>query len=168
MSNIEIGKSLPEVTVDSKGEMTLNNEKVSYTKWNSGSLAGKVRMVQHLAGRSSAKDLNEDLISALKVADFPQDTYQTSTIVNVKDAVFGTSSIVTMKVEAGKKEFPFTSVIIDTKGVVQKTWKLEKESSAISVVDKVGQVLFFKDGKLTAEEVSHAISLIQNELATNA
>jgi predicted transcriptional regulator len=38
------------------GELVLNNDKFSYKSWNSAQLVGKVRVVQHIAGRSSAKE----------------------------------------------------------------------------------------------------------------
>jgi YtfJ family uncharacterized protein len=36
-------------------ELILNNDKFSYKNWNSAQLPGKVRVVQHIAGRTSAK-----------------------------------------------------------------------------------------------------------------
>ena len=34
------------------------------------------------------------------------------------------------------------------KGAVQAAWGLEKESSAVAILDRSGQVLFFKDGEV--------------------
>jgi YtfJ family uncharacterized protein len=164
MSQIQKNNELPVVEVSNKGEMQLNGDKISYASWSTAQLPGKVRTVQHLAGRSSAKELNEALISALKAAEFPHETYQTTTIVNVNDAVFGTSSIVTMMAEGGKKEFPHSSVVIDAKGTVLKAWGLQKESSAIAVLDEAGKVLFFKEGKLSGDEINEVIQLIESSL----
>lgn len=167
MKAILKGQALPSVKVDNKGEVLLEAGKTVYAPWSTDSLQGKVRCIQHLAGRSSAKEINETLMDALKAAEFPQGDYQTTTIVNLKDAVFGTSAIVAMMVEGGKKEFPWSSVVVDAKGDVQKAWQLDKESSAIVIVDRQGDVLFAKDGKLNNDEIREVIQLIEAELAEN-
>ncbi len=165
MSTFNLGSTLPAVEVTSKGEILLENGKIQYANWSSASLKGKIRTVHHLAGRSAAKEINEPLIDALKKANLPQDCYQTTTIINVNDAIFGTAGIVTMMVEGGKKEFPWSSIVVDAKGAVQKAWGLEKESSAIFVLDANGAILFSKDGALSSAEVKTVLNLIEAELA---
>ena len=70
-----------------------------------------------------------------------------------------------MTVEKGKKEFPWSSIVIDAKGAVQKAWGLEKESSAITVLDQDSNVLFFRDGKLSGSDVEEVVSLIEEALS---
>lgn len=53
--NIEKGQRVPPVGIADRGELILDNDKFSYKPWNSAQLAGKVRVVQHIAGRTSAK-----------------------------------------------------------------------------------------------------------------
>ncbi|MCP5169589.1 MAG: YtfJ family protein [Hahellaceae bacterium] len=166
MSKFPKGSALPTVEIANKGEILLEDGKISYGSWTSAALPGKVRTIHHLAGRSSAKEINEALVEALKQADLPKETYQTTTIVNVNDAIFGTAGIVTMMVEGGKKEFPWSSIVVDAKGIAQKTWGLDKESSAIIVLDANGNVLFSKDGALSDAEVKSVLSLIEAELAS--
>lgn len=72
---------------------------------NSGLLSGKVRTVQHIAGRSKAKEMNAPFIEAVKLAKFPHASYQTTTIINTDDAVFGTGPFVRGSVEDSKKNF---------------------------------------------------------------
>lgn len=165
MSQITLGSSLPTVEVSSKGEILLEGGKTVHGTWSTAQLPGKVRVVFHLAGRSSAKEINEALVEALKKAELPHETYQTTTIVNTDDAVFGTGAIVAMMVENGKKEFPWSSVVVDAKGTVLKAWGLKKESSAVAVLNKQGQVLFTKDGALSADEVASVVSMVEAELA---
>src|SRR5471032_232367 len=71
--NFTLGQRVAPVGVDDKGELNDVNDTFSYTKWNSARLPGKVRIVQHMAGRSSAKALNEPLIEAIKAANLPHD-----------------------------------------------------------------------------------------------
>ncbi|MEX0445053.1 YtfJ family protein [Xenorhabdus sp. SGI246] len=162
--NITVEKPVPVVIVTDKGELLLNDNKFSYQKWNSAELPGKVRTIQHIAGRSSAKEMNDPLIQALKAADLPKDQYQTTSIVNTDDAIFGTSAFVRSSLEDSKKEFPWSQFIVDSHGVVKKEWGLEPKSSAIIVLDKHGKVKFVKDGKLSPEEITHVLALIKEEL----
>lgn len=165
-SQIQLNQPVPAVSVSDKGEVVLNNEgKFSYQNWQSQQLAGKVRTVQHIAGRSSAKELNAPLIEAIKKAQFPHDSYQTTSIINADDAIFGTGVFVSNSVEDSKKEFPYSQFIVDSDGVVKKAWDLVPESSAIIILDKKGNVLFFKDGALTEAETNNVIKLIQSTLS---
>ena len=75
--NIENGQRVPAVGITDRGELILDNDKFSYKAWNSAQLPGKVRVVQHLAGRSSAKEKNASMIEAIKSANLPHDRYQT-------------------------------------------------------------------------------------------
>ena len=60
--NIEKGQRVPPVGIADRGELILDNDKFSYKAWNSAQLAGKVRVVQHIAGRTSAKEKNATLV----------------------------------------------------------------------------------------------------------
>uniref|UniRef100_UPI003C75700D YtfJ family protein n=1 Tax=Acinetobacter baumannii TaxID=470 RepID=UPI003C75700D len=66
--NFVDGQRVAPVGVADRGELILDNDKFSYKNWNSLQLAGKVRVVQHIAGRSSAKEKNANLIEAIKAA----------------------------------------------------------------------------------------------------
>jgi YtfJ family uncharacterized protein len=79
-----------------------------------------VRVVQHIAGRSSAKEKNANLIEAIKAAGFPHDRYQTTTIVNTDDAIPGTGMFVRNSIESNKKLFPWSQFIVDSNGWCEK------------------------------------------------
>lgn len=162
--NITENTVLPAVTINDKGELLYDTtkDKFSYQNWNSGLLSGKVRTVQHIAGRSKAKEMNAPFIEAVKLAKFPHSSYQTTTIINTNDAVFGTGPFVRGSVEDSKKEFPWSQFIVDADGVALKGWGLEKESSAIVVLDKQGKVRFVKEGVLSGAEITTAINLIND------
>ena len=142
----------------------LNNDKFSYKSWNSAQLAGKVRVVQHIAGRSSAKEKNATLIEAIKSAKLPHDRYQTTTIVNTDDAIPGSGVFVRSSIESNKQLYPWSQFIVDSNGVVRKAWQLNEESSAIVVLDKDGRVQWAKDGALSQEEVQQVVALLHKLL----
>ena len=162
--NLTVGEPLPNAVVADKGEITLQDDKIVYQEWNSNQLAGKVRVLQAIAGRSSAKAMNADLMSAITAADFPDDQYQTTTIINQDDAIWGTGSFVKSSAEDSKKEFSWSSMVLDANGSVHESWQLAAESSAIIVLDKNSQVLFVKEGKLTQEEIKQAIQIVKSNL----
>ena len=54
--NFVTGKTVTPVYIQEGGELLLNSDdEIHYQKWNSTQLAGKVRIIQYIAGRKSAK-----------------------------------------------------------------------------------------------------------------
>ncbi|RXC48525.1 YtfJ family protein, partial [Escherichia coli] len=93
--NFVTGKTVTPVYIQEGGELLLNSDdEIHYQKWNSTQLAGKVRIIQYIAGRKSAKKKNSLLIKAVEAANFSQDRFQPTTIVNTDDAIFGTGYFV--------------------------------------------------------------------------
>ena len=162
--SFETNQRVPPVGIADRGELILDNDKFSYKNWNSAQLPGKVRVVQHIAGRSSAKEKNATLVEAIKVANLPHDRYQTTTIVNTDDAIPGSSMFVRSSIESNKKLYPWSQFIVDSDGVVRKAWQLDEGSSAIVVLDKEGRVQWAKDGALTQEEVQQVVALLHKLL----
>lgn len=162
--NFQLQQRVAPIGVSDKGELDYANDKFSYKAWNSAQLGGKVRVMQHIAGRTSAKELNDPLIEAIKVAKLPHDRYQTTTIVNTDDAIIGTAVFVRNSIEDSKKEFPWSQFIVDSNGIVKKAWDLQPKSSAIVVLDKDGKIQFAKDGALTPQEVQQVMDLLHQLL----
>lgn len=163
--NFETGQRVPPIGITDRGELILQNDDFSYKNWNSAQLAGKVRILQHIAGRTSAKEKNAALIEAIKSAKLPHDRYQTTTIVNTDDAIPGSGMFVRSSLESNKKLYPWSQFIVDSDGVARGAWQLDKESSAIVVLDKDGRVQWAKDGALTQEEVQQVIGLLHKLLS---
>lgn len=165
-NNIQLNQSIPPITITNKGELVLNSEaKLIYQPWSSQQLIGKVRTIQHIAGRSASKELNAPLIEVIKQAKLPHNAYQTTTIVNTDDAMFGTGVFVNSSIEDSKKEYPYSQFIVDADATAKQAWALSPESSAIIILNKQGKVLFFKDGALTPQEINTVIGLLLSELA---
>ena len=163
--NFETGQRVPAIGVADRGELTLDNTKFSYKAWNSAQLPGKVRVVQHIAGRSSAKEKNAALIEAIKAANLPHDRYQTTTIINTDDAIPGSAMFVRSSIESNKELYPWSQFVVDSNGVVRKAWQLAEGSSAVVVLDKDGRVEYAKDGALSQAEVQQVVALLQKLLS---
>ncbi len=162
--NFVDGQRVAPVGIADRGELILNNDKFSYKNWNSSQLAGKVRVIQHIAGRTSAKEKNANLIEAIKAADLPHDRYQTTTIVNTDDAIPGSGMFVRSSIESNKQLYPWSQFIVDSNGLARKAWQLDEGSSAIVVLDKDGRVQWAKDGALTQQEVQQVVGLLHKLL----
>ncbi|GAM55449.1 protein ytfJ precursor [Vibrio ishigakensis] len=162
--NLNTGEQAPEVSVTSHGEVMVAQDDITYHNWDSASMVGKTRVIQAIAGRSAAKALNKPMIDAIIEADFPQDKYQTTTIVNQDDSVWGTGSFVKSSAEDSKREFPHSSIVLDEDGAVAKAWDLEPKTSMIAVQDKDGNILWAKEGELTSTEVQQVITLLKENL----
>lgn len=163
--NFVDGQRVAPVGIADRGELILDNDKFSYKNWNSSQLAGKARVVQHIAGRTSAKEKNATLIEAIKAAKFPHDRYQTTTIVNTDDAIPGSGMFVRSSIESNKQLYPWSQFIVDSNGLARKAWQLQEESSAIVVLDKDGRVQWAKDGALTQDEVQQVVALLHKLLS---
>ena len=146
----ETGQRVPPIGITDRGELVLDKDQFSYKTWNSAQLVGKVRVLQHIAGRTSAKEKNATLIEAIKSAKLPHDRYQTTTIVNTERS----------SLESNKKLYPWSQFIVDSNGVARGAWQLDEESSAVVVLDKDGRVQWAKDGALTQEEVQQVMDLL--------
>ncbi|EEX38206.1 protein YtfJ precursor [Vibrio metschnikovii CIP 69.14] len=103
-------------------------------------------------------------MTALTAAEFPRDVYQTTTIINQNDAVWGTGSFVKSSAQSSKTDFPWSSIVLDQAGIVAQSWQLQNRSSAIIVLDKQGIVQFVQEGALNDDAIQNLLSLIQQQL----
>lgn len=155
-----IGQDLPDVNVKKYGQLEIKNNKIAYSNWNTKKLGNKVYIIQAIAGRSSAKELNAPLMDKIRKANFPAALYQTLTIVNQDDAIWGTGSFVKSSIEDSKLEFPHAGFVLDESGQVAKAWELKEKNAAIIVLDKNAVVRFAKQGALTEKEIAQVITLV--------
>ena len=163
-NNIHVGTSLPAVTVVNNGELILKNNSINYQPWDSTKLTGKVHIIMAIAGRSSAKKINSALVNAISAAHFPKEEYQTITIINQDDAIWGTAHFVKSAAEENKNKYPWSSIVLDCNGIVQKIWDLKKENSAIIVINKNGRVIFSHEGELNRQQIKQVITLVKKNI----
>lgn len=158
--NLAIGAALPKVGITQRGELLYQNNEFSYRSWQSAQLKGKIHLIQHMAARTSASEMNAGMIEAVKKANLPQKYYQTTTIVNDDDALFGSTAYSRGWLENNKKMSPAAQFILDTHGGVRQAWGLQAKTSAIVVVDARGRVRYVREGALTLQQVQQVIDLL--------
>lgn len=180
-ADITVGEKLPEVSVEDKGMLVPEREvvdgkyvfkeggRIDYRPWSSSELTGKIRTVYHLAARIGIDNVNSHYIDAIIAADLaehgPDAKYQTVTVLNTDDALWGTTGLAHSRMEDSQKEFPYAGYVIDAEGKALEAWGLEPKNSAVIVVDEEGKVLFYKEGKLTDAEVEEAVGMIEERVA---
>ncbi len=180
--NIVVGKALPSLVIESKGQMifefNIDRQKmvfdaesdIRYRKWSTGDLTGKIRCIYHLAARTGTADINQPFIDALIKANLPEylpdSPFKTTTILNTDDALWGTAGFAGSQLEDSQRKVPHAYYVNDTEGLARKAWGLEEGSSAVIILDRKGKVLFVKDGNMTDLEIAKTVELIQVQLET--
>ena len=178
---IVVGQKLPPLTIEDEGQMVFDYEmvdgamtfkkgsKIKHKTFNSGELNGTVRSIYHLAARSGVDGINQPYIDALTAANLPQyapdSPYKTITILNTDDALWGSSGVAIGMFEGSQKKLAHDYYVVDKKGRALEAWGLEPKTSAVMVLDRDGTVLFFKEGKLSDDDISSAVALIQKHVA---
>jgi hypothetical protein len=163
--NLRIGELLPSVSVADQGELLYQNNEFSYNPWNSARLGGKFHLIQLIAARTSASQMNAALMASIKHANLPHHYYQTTTIIEGDNYLFSSDLHVHNWLENTKKMSPLDQLVFDKPGNVRKTWQLRARNSAIVVVDVHGRVRYIKEGALTLAEIHQVADLLHCLLA---
>jgi YtfJ family uncharacterized protein len=178
---IVVGEKLPSLTIEDQGQMVFDYEvldgvmiykkgsKITHKTFSSDALTGKIRSIYHLAARGGTEDINQPYIDALAAAKLPQylpdSPYKTTTILNTDDALWGTGSVAVGMFEGSQKKLAYDYYVVDSKGLALKKWGLQPKNSAVILLDRDGTVLYFKEGKLSDDEIASMVALISKHLA---
>jgi len=163
-ATITVGQQLAPLAIKTKGEIVLQGETITHKKWDSASMRGKVQVFQYMAARMGIDAINKSFIDAVTVAQFPIDKFAVTTLINLDDALWGTSGIVSAELKRNKKEHPDAVMVVDKKGKGLELWSLQSKNCAIVILDGTGKVLFFKEGELSDEDIKANLVLIQQNL----
>ncbi len=153
---VELGK-VP-ISVILEGD---NGSKTDGSTWNSTMLKEKVHILFYVD--PDERKLNEPLIQALKKRHFDREKYASVAMINLA-ATWLPNAILESKLKAKQKEFPDTIYVKDKKKVLVNKWGLSDNNSDILVFDKKGKLIYKKFGKLTDEEITSVLALIEKNL----
>jgi YtfJ family uncharacterized protein len=131
------------------------------TPWSSAELQGKVSVLFYVD--PDEKDTNNDASEALNKEKFPEDKYQSFGIINMA-ATWLPNFAISSALKDKQKRYPKTIYVRDYKKVLVKAWNIADDSSDVLVFDKKGELIFRKDGKLTADEIQTLIKVIRDHL----
>ena len=153
---VELGKTPSSIVLDGD-----NGGKTDGSAWNSNMLKGKVHILFYVD--PDERKLNEPLIQALKKRHFDREKYASVAMINLA-ATWLPNAILESKLKAKQKEFPDTIYVKDKKKVLVNKWGLSDNNSDILVFDKKGKLIYKKFGKLTDEEITSVLALIEKNL----
>lgn len=164
---VKVGEKLPLLKIEKSkdtGELVLEGDEISYADFDSSKLTGKVRSVLYIAGRDGASKLNKPYTDKLSASHFDIADYQTVSIINLDDAMWGTGWKVKDNVKVEKKKHKQHVFVLDEDGDGRKALGCKKESYAVILIDKNGKVLAFKDGALTDKEIDEYLNIIKSNI----
>jgi len=153
---IEMGKVPPKVELKEKLGGRLDG-----TPWSSAELQGKLSVIFYVD--PDEKDTNNDASEALNKQKYPEDKYQSFGIINMA-ATWMPNFAISSALKDKQKRYPKTIYVRDYKKVLVKAWNIADDSSDVLVFDKKGELIFRKDGKLSAAEIQTLLKVIREHL----
>ncbi|MEX1669541.1 YtfJ family protein [Zhongshania guokunii] len=163
---VEMGGTLPDVSIPTKGELLLNKSKVTYKNWSSSSIQrGSPALIFHMAARMSSDKIIAPLRERLEKEDFTPGSFQSISVVNIDDALWGTSGLVSSEMEKNKRAHPEAILVADDGGRGLKAWQLKKGDVAVMLLDAKGEIRYLKEGSLSSDDINTIIGLLNTEIA---
>ena len=95
----------------------------------------------------------------------PLGSYHVTTVINLDDALWGTSGFVVSEVKDSKKKYPASTIVLDENGTGLETWQLQPKGAIIIVLDTLGTVLYLKEGGMSEEEIENTLELMRQQIA---
>lgn len=159
-----VGEILPAVSIDDKGSLELEGDEMHYKPWSTTTLRGKPAYLQHMAARAGIDGINKLLDDAVEAKGYSPEQLRSAAIVNKDDAIWGSGVFVTSQLKKNKRRYPESTIIVDDNGTALKQWRLEKKNSAVVILSPEGRVVFFKQGALSAAEVTKAVAILVDQV----
>lgn len=162
---IEVGGTLPNFNVPSKGELVLKGEKIDHKPWSTSQIAtGSPALIFHVAARMSSDGIIAPLKERLNAREFEPGSFQSISIINLNDALWGTSGLVSSELGKNKHEHPEAVLVADEKGAGINAWELSKGTVSFILVDHQGKIRYLKEGKLSAADIDTIMTLLDEEI----
>ena len=157
LSAITLGEIPKQVVIEGD-----NGGLVKGGAWDSSMLRDKVYVMFYVD--PDEKDANEAFSQILKKQEYrKKGDYGSIAIVNMA-ATWKPNFAIEALLKGKQKEFPKTVYVKDKNKVLVKEWNLGDDASNIIIFSKNGTVLFYKSGKMNAEDTKKALSLIEENL----
>ena len=139
--SLAVGSAVPSLTIDDRGEITLNGDDIDYAPWNSGRLSGGVHVVQYIGATMGDKDKFKALTDKIE-SDFAPGSVTVTTLINMDAALWGTGGLVASEIKKNKKAYPEAIMVLDEDGIGTQTWGLGKDGIALIILDSEGVILY--------------------------
>ena len=157
LSAVTVGEVPSQVIIQNDdGGMVLDG-----SAWNSSTLQDKVYVMFYVD--PDKKDTNSHFSKALKEKKYDRSNYGSLAVINLA-ATWKPNFIIESILKDKQEEFPDTIYVKDKNSVLVNEWKVEDDESNILIFSKRGELLFYKSGKMSKEDISNAIKIIEDNL----
>ena len=157
------GSSVPPLVIEDRGEVTLNGDDIVYQPWSSETNPGKLHVLQYLAATRAASKVYSRFTDSLP-EKFDKADFHITTVLNLDDAMWGTSGFVVSEIESKKREFPKATLVLDEYGDGLKTWELTKKGAAIAILDKDRKVLYFTQDPMSDTDLEEMLFIVNSHI----
>ena len=165
-SALELGGQLPALNVPSRGELEINGDSVRFVPWSTKQItAGTPVLIFHLAARMSSDSIIAPLRERLDNGNYDPGSFQSISVVNLDDALWGTQGLVTSELAKNKRAHPQAVLVADDEGRGLKAWSLEPKGVAVILLNADGKIRLLKEGKLSEGDVNDIVTALNNEIA---
>jgi YtfJ family uncharacterized protein len=155
-AGLEMGQVPPEVELKEK-----LGGRIDGTPWSSNELKGKVHVIFYVD--PDEKDLNNEASEALKAENFPRDTFQSIGIINMAATILP-NFLISSSLKKKQKQYPTTVYVRDYEKTLVKAWGIADDNSDIIAFDKAGRLIYYKGGKLEADDIKQLLQVIKENL----
>ncbi len=129
--------------------------------WNSSSIKEKVYVLFYVD--PDEKDTNSHFSQKLKAKKYDRSNYGSIAIVNLA-ATWKPNFIIESLLKEKQEKFPDTTYVKDKNSVLVNEWGLADDNSDILIFSKKGNLLFYKTGAMSDEDIQKALRLIEANL----
>ncbi len=155
----EVGQPLPAAAIADKGELFIAGDDIEFKPWDTNKLKGQWTLLQYMAARPSASEVNRRVIDAVALKQTEGVDIRVLNIINVDDVTFGATGFALRELKKNKFKYPETTLIADMDSA-RELWNLKRKGSAVFLLDADNQVQFFKDGTLSDTELAALLALL--------
>lgn len=164
---LEVGGNLPTLDVPSRGELVMLGDKVSFSPWSSTSIStGSPALIFHMPARMSSDAAIAPLRARLEAGEYPTESFQSISVVNLDDALWGTSGLVAGELAKNKRAHPQAVLVADDAGRGLKAWQLKSRTIAVILLNAEGEITYLKEGELSQNDIDTIIAKLDAEIAS--
>ena len=154
---ITVGEKPKTITIEGENGGVVSDG----SAWNSSSIKEKVYVLFYVD--PDEKDTNSHFSQKLKAKKYDRSNYGSIAIVNLA-ATWKPNFIIESLLKEKQEKFPDTIYVKDKNSVLVKEWDLADDNSDILIFSKEGNLLFYKAGAMSDEDIQKALRLIEANL----
>jgi predicted transcriptional regulator len=157
LSAITIGEIPKQVTIDGDNGGLVADGGV----FDTATIKDKVLVMFYVD--PDEKDTNSHFTKILKSKKYDRANYGSIAVVNLA-ATWKPNFIIEKLLKSKQEEFPDTIYVKDKKSLLVNEWKVADDASNVLIFAKSGELLFYKSGAMSKEDIKIALELIESNL----